>query len=70
MIELTINDKKISVEEGTTILKAAQQNDIRIPNLCYDKRLRPYGGCRLCVVEAGRASPGCLPHARRPWRRA
>ena len=51
MIELTINDKKISVEEGTTILKAAQQNGIKIPNLCFDKRLRPYGGCRLCVVE-------------------
>ncbi|MBI4690368.1 MAG: molybdopterin-dependent oxidoreductase [Nitrospirae bacterium] len=52
MVELTINDKKISVEEGTTILKAAQMNGIKIPNLCYDKRLRPYGGCRLCVVEA------------------
>lgn len=51
MIKLTINDKKISVEEGTTILKAAQQNSIKIPNLCFDKRLRPYGGCRLCVVE-------------------
>jgi NADH-quinone oxidoreductase chain G len=51
MIELTINDKKISVAEGITILKAAQQNGIKIPNLCFDKRLRPYGGCRLCVVE-------------------
>jgi len=51
MIELTINDKKISAEEGTTILKAAQNNGINIPNMCYDKRLRPYGGCRLCVVE-------------------
>lgn len=51
MIDLTINDKKISVEEGVTILKAAQQNGIKIPNLCFDKRLRPYGGCRLCVVE-------------------
>ena len=51
MIELTINGKAVSVEEGTTILKAAQQNGIHIPNMCYDKRLRPYGGCRLCVVE-------------------
>ncbi len=51
MIELTINERAISVEEGTTILKAAQQNGIHIPNMCYDKRLRPYGGCRLCVVE-------------------
>ena len=51
MVELTINEKAISVEEGTTILKAAQQNGIHIPNMCFDKRLRPYGGCRLCVVE-------------------
>jgi NADH dehydrogenase/NADH:ubiquinone oxidoreductase subunit G len=52
MVELTIDDKKISVENDTTILKAAQMNGIKIPNLCFDKRLRPYGGCRLCVVEA------------------
>jgi formate dehydrogenase alpha subunit len=51
MIELTINDKKITVEEGITILNAALRNGIKIPNLCYDKRLRPYGACRLCVVE-------------------
>ncbi len=51
MIELTINGEKISVDDGTTILRAAQQIGVKIPNLCYDKRLRPYGGCRLCVVE-------------------
>ena len=51
MITLTINGKKIVVTEGTTILEAALQNGIKIPNLCYDKRLSPYGACRLCVVE-------------------
>ncbi len=51
MIELTINGKKIEVPEGTTILNAALSNGIYIPNLCYDKRLEPYGGCRLCLVE-------------------
>ena len=51
MIEIKINGKSIKVEPGTTILQAAKGNDIYIPNLCYDKRLRPYGGCRLCVVE-------------------
>ena len=51
MVELTINGKKISVGEGTTILEAALQNDIYIPNLCYDKRLTPYGACRMCIVE-------------------
>lgn len=51
MIELTINGKKIEVQEGSTILQAALKNGIYIPNLCYDKRLEPYGGCRLCLVE-------------------
>ncbi len=51
MVHVTINDKRIEVEDGTTILEAALRNGIEIPNLCYDRRLRPYGGCRLCVVE-------------------
>lgn len=51
MIELTINGETVQAEEGVTILKAAGANGIKIPNLCFDKRLRPYGGCRLCVVE-------------------
>ncbi|MCL5062131.1 MAG: NADH-quinone oxidoreductase subunit NuoG [Nitrospirae bacterium] len=51
IIELTINGKNIKVEPGTTILQAAQKNGIYIPNMCYDKRLKPYGGCRLCIVE-------------------
>ncbi|HTR45437.1 MAG TPA: molybdopterin-dependent oxidoreductase [Thermodesulfovibrionales bacterium] len=51
MIQLSINGKSVKVEPGTTILQAAKKNDIYIPNLCYDRRLRPYGGCRLCVVE-------------------
>lgn len=51
MIELTIDGKKIAVEEGSTILQAALKNGIYIPYLCFDKRLKPYGGCRMCVVE-------------------
>ncbi len=51
MLELTIDGKKITTARGTTILQAALANGLYIPNLCYDKRLRPYGGCRLCVVE-------------------
>lgn len=51
MMKLTINDKKVTANPGDTILDAALNNNIYIPNLCYDKRLRPYGGCRLCIVE-------------------
>ncbi len=51
MIELTINGKQITTEKGSTILQAALKNGIKIPNLCYDKRLTPYGSCRMCIVE-------------------
>ncbi len=51
MIELIINGKKVETEKGSTILQAAMNNGIKIPHLCYDKRILPYGGCRLCIVE-------------------
>lgn len=51
MIHLTIDGKQIQVPEGTTVLRAAQANDIHIPTLCDHPQLLPYGGCRLCLVE-------------------
>lgn len=51
MISLTINDKKIEVEEGLTVLKAAEKAGIKIPTLCSHRALSPYGACRLCLVE-------------------
>jgi NADH-quinone oxidoreductase subunit G len=51
MINLKINGREIQAREGSTILKAALDNGIYIPHLCWDRRLEPYGGCRLCIVE-------------------
>ncbi|MEA2095381.1 MAG: FAD-dependent oxidoreductase, partial [Candidatus Cloacimonadota bacterium] len=51
MINLIINGMKVEVEEGSTILQAAQKINVEIPTLCYDKTLPAYGACRLCVVE-------------------
>lgn len=51
MVKLTINGKEIEVEQGTTILEAARQGGIYIPNLCNHPKLKPFGACRLCVVE-------------------
>jgi len=53
MIELTINGLQASVEEGTTLLEAAQFLNFPIPTLCHMEGLSPYGACRLCVVEIG-----------------
>lgn len=58
MIKLTIDDRPTLVAEGTTVLEAAQQLGIGIPTLCHDPRLKPFGACRLCIVEiAGMARP-------------
>lgn len=51
MIELTIDGKTIKVEEGKTVLEAAQQGGIYIPTLCSHPDLPPYGACRMCIVE-------------------
>jgi NADH-quinone oxidoreductase subunit G/NADP-reducing hydrogenase subunit HndD len=51
MIQLTINNKKISVKPGTTILAAAKQNGINIPTLCYMENVHQFGSCRICSVE-------------------
>ena len=37
MINLTIDDQKVTVPEGTTILDAAKQAGIDIPTLCFLK---------------------------------
>jgi len=51
MVKLTIDGKIIEVTEGTTVLDAAKMLNIEIPTLCYHPKLKPYGGCRLCIVE-------------------
>ncbi|MHC4331197.1 MAG: 2Fe-2S iron-sulfur cluster-binding protein, partial [Planctomycetota bacterium] len=51
MITLTIDGKKVEVEDGSTILQAAEKLGIHIPTLCHYKSLAPYGACRVCLVE-------------------
>ena len=51
MINLTIDGIQVQVEDGTTILQAAQAAGIDIPTLCYMKELTPDGSCRMCLVE-------------------
>jgi len=51
MISLNINGKEIETEAGKTVLEAALQAGIYIPNLCYHPDIPPIGSCRLCIVE-------------------
>ncbi len=51
MVNLTIDGRKITVEENTTIMEAAARNGIPIPKLCYLKDINEIAACRVCVVE-------------------
>ena len=55
MIDITIDNKKISAKENQTILQVARENKIKIPHLCFHPALKPSGSCKLCGVEV--ASP-------------
>ena len=51
MVSLTIDNQKVTVPEGTSILEAAAMHHIAIPHLCFLEGLNEIGACRICVVE-------------------
>jgi formate dehydrogenase alpha subunit len=51
LLSLTIDGVRVEVTDGATVLEAAQKAGVYIPTLCYDADLKPYGACRLCIVE-------------------
>jgi formate dehydrogenase alpha subunit len=61
-VNLTIDGRKVSVEDGATIFQAAKSIGIDIPHLCYMEGLPPTSACRLCLVEVEGAKtlvPSC-----------
>ena len=50
-VTITIDGRKLQVEEGMNVLEAALQNGIYIPHLCHHPDLPELGSCRLCIVE-------------------
>jgi len=63
MVNLTIDGKQVTAPKNATIYEAAKANGISIPILCHDKKLKPFGACRMCLVEVeqmkGRQIPAC-----------
>jgi formate dehydrogenase major subunit len=50
-VTLTIDGRKVSVPEGTSIMAAAASIAAPIPKLCATDSLEAFGSCRLCLVE-------------------
>lgn len=51
MVKIFIDEKEFEVQEGLTILEAAESQGLHIPHLCYHKAFIPEGSCRMCLVE-------------------
>ncbi|KAB0678855.1 formate dehydrogenase subunit alpha [Aureimonas leprariae] len=50
-VTLTVDGFEVTVPEGTSLMRAAQEAGISVPKLCATDMLESFGSCRLCLVE-------------------
>ncbi len=61
-LRISINDKPVECQPGSSILAALRLEGIQVPTLCHDDRLQPTGECRSCLVnltDRSRLVPAC-----------
>ncbi|HCQ67019.1 MAG TPA: NADP oxidoreductase [Rhodobacteraceae bacterium] len=57
---ITIDKRKVLVDEGCTLIDAAADNGVFIPNLCYTRGKPCLGTCRVCSVRVnGKVTAAC-----------
>lgn len=66
LVTIKVDGKEIEAPEGELLIRVLRDLGIRVPTLCHDERLTPYGGCRLCVVERKDGRGGLLPTCSTP----
>ena len=49
MVTLTIDGQRITVPDGTSIMRAAMGIGTEIPKLCATDSIKAFGSCRLCL---------------------
>jgi formate dehydrogenase major subunit len=50
-VKIEIDGLPATVKAGTSILRAARESGVDIPKLCATDSLKPFGSCRMCLVE-------------------
>ena len=65
MVNLEIDGKTVSVENGSTVMEAANKIGTFIPHFCYHKKLSIAANCRMCLVQVEKA-PKPLPACATP----
>ena len=66
LVQLTVDGRVVQTAAGTRLLDVIRTLGIRVPTLCHDPRLEPYGGCRLCVVARRDGRGGLVPACATP----
>jgi NADH dehydrogenase/NADH:ubiquinone oxidoreductase subunit G len=51
MVKFTANGKELEGEYGKPLLPLLLKAGFRIPTMCHHEVVKPYGACRLCLVE-------------------
>ncbi|MDA3913249.1 formate dehydrogenase subunit alpha [Oleiagrimonas sp.] len=51
LVVMEIDGRRVTVPEGTSVMRAASQAGINIPKLCASEMVDAFGSCRLCLVE-------------------
>ncbi len=51
MVKIFLDGRSLEVEEGTTVLAAAERAGVDIPHFCFHPAFAPEGSCRMCLVE-------------------
>ncbi len=51
MVEFIVDGKKCSAPRESSLLDFLLANGYDIPYLCHNPAVKPYGACRLCLVE-------------------
>lgn len=55
MINLYINNNRVSVPKNISVLEACEYIGVLVPRFCYHERLNVAGNCRMCLVEIEKA---------------
>ena len=50
-VKIKIDGLPTTVTAGTSILRAAREAGVDIPSLCATDSVKPFGSCRMCLVE-------------------
>jgi NADH-quinone oxidoreductase subunit G len=62
MVEIEIDGRKVQAQEGSMVIRAAEENGTFIPHFCYHKKLSIAANCRMCLVDIEKAPkpmPAC-----------